>query len=62
MLTIIRIGKRGWKRNTGDMRNATKYLALKGVETYAEIKQIPENMHWITDPAGTVFIVKKREE
>ena len=48
--------------NTVDVDNATKYLTSKGVETCDEIEQLPENMHWITDTAGTVFIVKKRDE
>ena len=47
--------------NTADVDTATKYLQSRGVETCDEIEQLPENMHWITDPAGTVFIVKKRE-
>ena len=48
--------------NTNDINNATKYLTSQGVETCDELEQLPENMHWITDPAGTVFIIKKREE
>jgi len=48
--------------NTEDVDNATDYLKSKGVETCDELEQIPKNMHWITDPAGTVFIVKKRDE
>ena len=48
--------------NTYDINNATKYLTSQGVETCDELEQLPENMHWITDPAGTVFIIKKREE
>ncbi len=48
--------------NTPDVDNAIKYLTSKGVETCDEIEQLPENMHRITDPAGTVFIVKKRDE
>jgi predicted RecB family nuclease len=47
---------------TEDVASATKYLQSKGVETCDELEQLPENMHWITDPAGTVFIVKKRDE
>lgn len=47
--------------NTGDVPGATEYLASKGVGTVDEIEKIPESMHWITDPAGTVFIVKNKD-
>jgi hypothetical protein len=46
--------------NVENVENATNYLQTKGIETCDEIEQIPENMHWITDPAGTVFIVKTK--
>lgn len=48
--------------NTPDVDEATKYLKSNGVDTCDELEQLPENMHWITDPAGTVLIVKKRDE
>ncbi|WP_300689910.1 hypothetical protein [Chryseobacterium sp.] len=38
-----------------NVEEATAYLQLNGVETCDEIEELPENMHWITDPAGTVF-------
>jgi len=38
-----------------DVEQATEYLRSNGVETCDEIEELPENMHWITDPAGTVF-------
>lgn len=38
-----------------NVEEATKYLQSNGVETCDEIEELPENMHWITDPAGTVF-------
>lgn len=38
-----------------DVEAATEYLQSNGVETCDEIEELPENMHWITDPAGTVF-------
>lgn len=38
-----------------DVAEATDYLLSSGVETCDEIEELPENMHWITDPAGTVF-------
>jgi hypothetical protein len=47
--------------NTPDVASATQYLQSKGVQTCDELEQLPENMHWITDPAGTVFIVKNRD-
>ena len=40
---------------------ATAYLKRQGTETCDELEQIPENMHWITDPAGTVFILNEPE-
>ena len=48
--------------NTENVASATEYLKSKRVETCDELEELPENMHWITDPAGTVFIVKKRDE
>jgi len=48
--------------NTPDVDKATEYLKSKGVDTCDELEQLPEKMHWITDPAGTVLIVKKRDE
>jgi predicted enzyme related to lactoylglutathione lyase len=44
---------------TNDVEQATAYLKENGIETCDELEQIPENMHWIQDPAGTVFIVGK---
>lgn len=38
-----------------DVEKATQYLQSNGVELCDEIEELPENMHWITDPAGTVF-------
>jgi hypothetical protein len=43
------------------VEEATDYLHLKGVETCDEIELLPENMHWIQDPAGTVFNLQNRE-
>lgn len=42
-----------------DVEEATVYLKSNGVETCDEIEELPEGMHWITDPAGTVFNVQK---
>ncbi|WP_336686970.1 hypothetical protein [Chryseobacterium bernardetii] len=41
-----------------NVEEATGYLQLNGVETCDEIEELPENMHWIMDPAGTVFNVQ----
>lgn len=40
---------------------ATKYLKSNGVETCDEIEELPKNMHWIMDPAGTVFNLQQTE-
>lgn len=45
-----------------NIKDATKYLQSNGVETCDEIEELPENMHWITDPAGTVFNVQETSE
>ena|SRR5688572_25790337 len=45
--------------NTSDVSSATEYLRSKGIDTCDELEQLPENMHWIMDPAGTVMIVKR---
>lgn len=39
---------------------ATDYLKSNGVETCDEIEALPANMHWIMDPAGTVFNLQER--
>ncbi|KAA2222669.1 VOC family protein [Chryseobacterium sediminis] len=44
-----------------DVEEATEYLLSVGVETCDEIEELPENMHWITDPAGTVFNLQERK-
>ena len=47
--------------NVDNVPAATQYLGSKGVETCDELEKLPENMHWITDPAGTVFILKEKD-
>ncbi|BAP30950.1 uncharacterized protein CHSO_1913 [Chryseobacterium sp. StRB126] len=42
-----------------NVEEATQYLQLNGVEACDEIEELPENMHWITDSAGTVFNVQQ---
>ena len=44
---------------TPDVASAATYLESKGIDTCDEIEEIPKDMHWIMDPAGTVFIVAK---
>ncbi len=46
---------------TFDIDIATRYLKSKGIETCDELEKIPDDMHWIMDPAGTVFILSKPE-
>ena len=44
-----------------NVEEATNYLKLNGVETCDEIEALPDNMHWIMDPAGTVFNLQQNE-
>lgn len=44
---------------TPDVENATKYFESHGIYPCDEIEEIPKDMHWIMDPAGTVFILSK---
>jgi hypothetical protein len=41
-----------------DSSDALPYLNSNGVEAEDDLEQIPETMHWIRDPAGTVMILK----
>lgn len=43
-----------------NVEEATEYLELNAVTTCDEIELLPKNMHWIQDPAGTVFNLQKR--
>ncbi|GEC70515.1 hypothetical protein SAMN05443543_103158 [Flavobacterium flevense] len=45
-----------------NVAEAQEYLLSNGVETCDEIEEIPENMHWIQDPAGTVFNLQTTEK
>lgn len=47
---------------TPDVERAAKYLKSNGVNTCDELEKIPEDMHWIMDPAGTVFIISKIDD
>ncbi len=44
-----------------NVEKAIGHLATKGVATQNELEEIPENMHWITDPAGNVYLVTDKE-
>lgn len=44
-----------------DVKEATTYLKSNGVDTCDELEELPENMHWIMDPAGTVFNLQQSE-
>ena len=44
-----------------DIAEATKYLKLKGINTCDELEKIPNDMHWIMDPEGTVFVLSKQD-
>ncbi|OPC37797.1 VOC family protein [Elizabethkingia miricola] len=44
-----------------NVEEATDYLQAKGIDTCDELEELPENMHWITDPAGTVFNLQQQE-
>lgn len=43
-----------------NVEEATNYLKLNGVETCDEIEELPDHMHWIMDPAGTVFNLQQK--
>ena len=47
---------------TDNVNAATEYLKSKGINTCDELEKIPEDLHWIMDPAGTVFILDKQEK
>jgi hypothetical protein len=46
---------------TSNVEGATEYLRSRGIQTMDELEKIPPEMHWITDPAGTVFILNERK-
>lgn len=47
--------------NVDNVPAATEYLKSQGISTCDELEELPDNMHWITDPAGSVYIVKNRD-
>jgi len=44
-----------------NVEEATAYLLAEGVETCDELEALPKNMHWIQDPAGTVFNLQEHK-
>lgn len=42
---------------TSNINDATRHLQAHGIEPCDELEKIPENMHWVMDPSGTVFIL-----
>lgn len=44
-----------------DVEVAISYLQSNGVVICDELEELPKDMHWIQDPAGTVFNVQQRE-
>lgn len=44
-----------------NVEEATRYLKTKNVGTCDEIEELPENMHWIQDPAGNVFNLQETD-
>ncbi|MDO9372793.1 MAG: hypothetical protein Q7T76_00175 [Ferruginibacter sp.] len=42
---------------TNDVPAATAYLKSNNIDTVDELEEIPAEMHWIMDPAGTPFIL-----
>lgn len=55
-------GSETWLQLTvPNVEEATDYLQSNGVGTCDEIEELPKNMHWIQDPAGTVFNLQELE-
>ena len=44
------------------VEEATEYLKDNNVLFCDEIEELPQNMHWITDPSGNVFNLQQNEE
>ena len=44
-----------------NVEEATNYLQSKDIDPRDELEQLPEDMHWIQDPAGTVFNLQQHE-
>lgn len=44
-----------------NVSEATGYLLSHGIKNCDELEVIPDNMHWIQDPAGIVFNLQSSE-
>lgn len=42
---------------TTDIEKAPAYLQTNNTQTLGELELIPDNMHWIKDPSGTVLLL-----
>ncbi|PVH25186.1 hypothetical protein [Sphingobacterium corticibacter] len=45
-----------------DVVQTKRYLDDNLINTCDELEELPDNMHWIQDPAGTVFHLKQHTE
>jgi catechol 2,3-dioxygenase-like lactoylglutathione lyase family enzyme len=45
-----------------NVAQASDYLKANDVESCDELEELPDNMHWIMDPAGTVFNLQERKD
>lgn len=43
-----------------NLEESTNYPQAKYVETCDELDELPKNIYWIQNPAGTVFNVQER--
>jgi predicted enzyme related to lactoylglutathione lyase len=46
---------------TPDVGEAVAHLQQHGIHPCDELEQLPEGFHWIQDPAGTVFVLAKKD-
>lgn len=52
-----------WLQLTADkVEEAVNYLDSNGIKTCDELEELPKNMHWVQDPAGTVFNLQQSEK
>lgn len=46
---------------TDNMGEALEQLNSHGIEPSDELEEIPENVHWVTDPAGIVYVLTEEK-